>query len=330
MRMGSLFDVAKANTDLPIAEVERLLDHPAYEPRMAAFCILDFKSRRKLEAEQRAELYDVYLRRHDRITTWDMVDRSAPRVVGGYLTGRDKRPLHELASADEPLRRRTAITAPLFYTRSGTPTWRSASPSRRPSPPTRTRSCTSPSASSSSTPAPATRRRCWPSSTSTHRRCPGRRCGWRSRSLRRTSARRTEPRNAPEAASAVVNSSHQYSANRFRIASSRSTISLAAYSLSASVRKTPFPSRSPRARAHLADRAPDVGPRPELVSAVDDGDAGLRQVSSDVEGCRTWLRAIALAVVANETDSTSYGDVRSSASSTWKPPRRVPARAQAL
>ncbi len=121
VRMGSLFDVAKANTDLPIAEVERLLDHPAYEPRMAAFCILDFKSRRKLEAEQRAELYDVYLRRHDRITTWDMVDRSAPRVVGGHLTGRDKRPLHELASADEPLRRRTAITAPLFYTRSGTP-----------------------------------------------------------------------------------------------------------------------------------------------------------------------------------------------------------------
>jgi 3-methyladenine DNA glycosylase AlkD len=119
VRMGSLFETAKAHAGLPIAEVERLLDHPAYEPRMAAFCILDFKSRRKLADDERAELCDVYLRRHDRITTWDMVDRSAPRAVGGYLAGRDKRPLHELAAASDPLRRRTAITAPLFYTRSG-------------------------------------------------------------------------------------------------------------------------------------------------------------------------------------------------------------------
>ena len=120
VRMGSLFEVAKTHTGLPLAEVELLLDHPAYEPRMAAFCILDFKARRKLDDAGRAELYDVYLRRHDRITTWDMVDRSAPRVVGQYLAGRDKQPLHELAAAADPLRRRTAITAPLFYaTRNG-------------------------------------------------------------------------------------------------------------------------------------------------------------------------------------------------------------------
>jgi 3-methyladenine DNA glycosylase AlkD len=48
-----------------------------------------------------------------------MVDRAAPRVVGGYLTGRDKAPLHGLAASPEPLRRRTAITAPLFFVRNG-------------------------------------------------------------------------------------------------------------------------------------------------------------------------------------------------------------------
>jgi 3-methyladenine DNA glycosylase AlkD len=119
LRMGTLFEIAKRHTSLDLADVDRLLDHPAYEPRLAAFCILDFKARRRLSDEQRRELYDVYLGRHDRITTWDMVDRSAPRVVGGYLAGRSKAPLRELAASDDPLRRRTAITAPLFFTRAG-------------------------------------------------------------------------------------------------------------------------------------------------------------------------------------------------------------------
>lgn len=105
LRMGDLFAVARTHRDLPLADVEALLDHPAYEPRLAAFCILDFRARRRLEEDQRRELYEIYLRRHDRITTWDMVDRSAPRVVGGYLAGRSLEPLFELAAAAEPLRR---------------------------------------------------------------------------------------------------------------------------------------------------------------------------------------------------------------------------------
>lgn len=120
VRMGTLFETAKRYTGMSLDEVDRLLDHPAYEPRLAAFCVLDFKARRRLSEEQRRELFDLYLRRHDRITSWDMVDRSAPRVVGGYLTGRSKAPLRELAASDEPLRRRTAITAPLYFVRAGT------------------------------------------------------------------------------------------------------------------------------------------------------------------------------------------------------------------
>lgn len=119
LRMRALFDVAKAHTDLPLDEVDRLLDHPAYEPRMAAMCILDFRARRRLDDDQRRALYELYLDRHDAITTWDMVDRAAPRVVGGYLAGRSAAPLHDLAAAPEPLRRRTAITAPLQFVRAG-------------------------------------------------------------------------------------------------------------------------------------------------------------------------------------------------------------------
>jgi 3-methyladenine DNA glycosylase AlkD len=114
LRMGDLFDVAKRHRQLPLAEVETLLDHPAYEPRLTAFCILDFKARGRLDADRRRELYEVYLRRHDRITSWDMVDRAAPHVVGGHLAGRSMQPLHDLAGGSS-LQRRTAITAPLYF-----------------------------------------------------------------------------------------------------------------------------------------------------------------------------------------------------------------------
>jgi hypothetical protein len=119
VRMKVLFDAAKAATDLPLTEVDLLLDHPAYEPRMAAFCILDFKARRQIDADAHRSLHDLYMERHDRITAWDMVDRAAPRVVGGYLVGRSLAVLHELAGSSDPLRRRTAITAPLMILRAG-------------------------------------------------------------------------------------------------------------------------------------------------------------------------------------------------------------------
>jgi 3-methyladenine DNA glycosylase AlkD len=114
LRMRDLFAAAKSHRAMSLDAVEALLDHPAYEPRLAAFCVLDFKARAKPTEAERAALCEIYLRRHDRITSWDMVDRAAPHVVGGHLAGRSLQPLHDLAGGS-PLQRRTAITAPLYF-----------------------------------------------------------------------------------------------------------------------------------------------------------------------------------------------------------------------
>ena len=48
--------------------------------------LLPFQARRRSTPEaRRAELHHLYLRRHDRIDGWDLVDRAAPHVIGGYL-----------------------------------------------------------------------------------------------------------------------------------------------------------------------------------------------------------------------------------------------------
>ena len=118
VRMGTLFDIARRHSAMPLVEVGTLLDRAEYEPRLAAFCVLDFQVRRpRLADPERQQRYQLYLDRHDAIDTWDMVDRAAPRVVGGFLRERSRRPLFDLAESPDPLRRRTAMTAPLAYVR---------------------------------------------------------------------------------------------------------------------------------------------------------------------------------------------------------------------
>lgn len=120
--MGTLFEIAKRHSGMPLDEIVRLLDETPYEPRLAAFCVMDFQARRsRISDAEREELYDLYLERHDAIDSWDMVDRSAPRVIGVFLRDRSRAPLFSLAASTDPLRRRTAMTAPLAYTRPAHP-----------------------------------------------------------------------------------------------------------------------------------------------------------------------------------------------------------------
>ncbi|MDY0910777.1 DNA alkylation repair protein [Microbacterium sp. CFBP9034] len=117
VRMGTVFDIAKANERMPLSEVDRLLDSDVYELRMVAVSILDFQARRK--GVDRQALYELWMRRLDRIDTWDYIDRSAPRVVGWYLLDKPRDVLFELARSPDWWHRRAAVTAAFWIIRSG-------------------------------------------------------------------------------------------------------------------------------------------------------------------------------------------------------------------
>ncbi|WP_210506390.1 DNA alkylation repair protein [Naasia sp. SYSU D00057] len=119
VRMKHTFDLAKEFERMPLDEVERLLESEYYEARIGAVSVLDFRARRpRITDDERRELCELYLRRHDRIDTWDLVDRAAPRVVGWYLLDKSRAPLFELAASSNPIARRTAITAAFWLIRS--------------------------------------------------------------------------------------------------------------------------------------------------------------------------------------------------------------------
>lgn len=117
---GQVFAVAKRFTDLPPADIERLLEDDRYEVRMAAVSVMDFRARRKkLPEADRKALFDLYLRRHDRIDNWDLVDRAAPHVVGEYLVDQDRSVLDRLAASSRPTERRTALVASHAFLKRG-------------------------------------------------------------------------------------------------------------------------------------------------------------------------------------------------------------------
>ena len=116
--IGKIFPIAKNFADMPLADVEKLLDSRYYEVRMGAVSIMDFQARAKrITAEQRKDLYDLYIRRHDRINNWDLVDRAAPHVVGGYLADKPRDVLYKLARSRNPWERRTAIVSTWYFIR---------------------------------------------------------------------------------------------------------------------------------------------------------------------------------------------------------------------
>lgn len=116
VRMGQVFALAKEHVNMELDEVEEMLESPIHEMRVGAVSIMDFQARsKKTTDERRKELFDLYIRRHDRINTWDLVDRSAPWVVGSYLFDKPRKVLYKLAKSKKMAERRTAIVSTLFF-----------------------------------------------------------------------------------------------------------------------------------------------------------------------------------------------------------------------
>ena len=119
-RMGDVFALAKRFVEMPLGEIEKLLESPIHEGRVGAVSIMDFQARnRKTPSTRRKELFELYLRRHDRINNWDLVDRSAPYVVGGYLNDQPRKVLYRLARSKNVWERRTAIVSTFYFIRQG-------------------------------------------------------------------------------------------------------------------------------------------------------------------------------------------------------------------
>ncbi len=104
--------------ELPLEELEALLESAWHEARLLALLILVRRYKRATAADRQA-IVRLYLRRTDRINNWDLVDTSAPDILGAHLLTRSRAVLRRLARSSSLWERRIAIVSTYRFIREG-------------------------------------------------------------------------------------------------------------------------------------------------------------------------------------------------------------------
>ena len=112
---GTQKRIAKQFTTLSKAELEVLLDSPVHEHRHTALHILVLQYRK----HKSKEIVDFYLKNLSAVNNWDLVDTTAPHILGDWLLGRDKEALYELVASQNMWKRRVAIVSTLTFIKQG-------------------------------------------------------------------------------------------------------------------------------------------------------------------------------------------------------------------
>ncbi len=110
--------VAREFSALPDREVERLLASPVHEERLTGLLVL-VRRFEKGDPSGRRRAHDLYRRHLRRVNNWDLVDLTAPNILGAYLLDRNRSVLDRLARSPNLWRRRIAIVATHAFIRRG-------------------------------------------------------------------------------------------------------------------------------------------------------------------------------------------------------------------
>jgi 3-methyladenine DNA glycosylase AlkD len=110
--------IALRHAALPLEDVARLLTSPIHEHRFTALEILVAQYARADEAN-RSRIVRFYLRNAERANNWDLVDTSAPYILGRHLKERPRELLDRLATSRNLWKRRIAIVSTLTLIRDG-------------------------------------------------------------------------------------------------------------------------------------------------------------------------------------------------------------------
>ncbi|MCW3997980.1 MAG: DNA alkylation repair protein [Candidatus Bathyarchaeota archaeon] len=108
--------VAKKYVDLSLNNLQKLLFSKIHEHRLTALIILVSKYK-KADHSGKSKIYNLYLKNTKNINNWDLVDLSAPKIVGDYLSNKDKSILFKMAKSNNLWERRIGILSTFAFIR---------------------------------------------------------------------------------------------------------------------------------------------------------------------------------------------------------------------
>ena len=108
--------VAAKYKALSLPEVRQLLCSKIHEHRLTALFILIHRFK-KADERGKEDIVKLYLANTKNINNWDLVDLSAPNILGEYLLNKDRKLLYKLASSSLLWDKRIAMLATLSFIR---------------------------------------------------------------------------------------------------------------------------------------------------------------------------------------------------------------------
>ena len=112
--------VRKYWKEITFEEMKELVKSPLHEERLVSLLIAVDKFE-KGNKKERKEIYDFYLSHTKFINNWDLVDLTAPRIIGAYLHDKDKEILTMLAKSKSLWEKRISILSTFYFIGQGDP-----------------------------------------------------------------------------------------------------------------------------------------------------------------------------------------------------------------
>lgn len=99
-------------------ELRELMTSEIHEHRLTALFMLVYRFERAGE-EERKEIVDFYLQHLDYVNNWDLVDSSADKILGAWLSDKPRDLLYEFARCEHLWKKRIAMMATFYFIKNG-------------------------------------------------------------------------------------------------------------------------------------------------------------------------------------------------------------------
>jgi len=112
--------IAKKYSGMGLYKIQELLKSKIHEHRLIGLIILNEKFK-KVGKEDKENIFEFYLKNIKHINNWDLVDLSAPNIVGDFLLDKKKnrKILYQLVNSEDLWEKRIAIISTFTFIKKG-------------------------------------------------------------------------------------------------------------------------------------------------------------------------------------------------------------------
>lgn len=107
----------KTSPELSVQTIKELLMDEYHECRLFAVLAMVRLSEKAKDANTKKEVFELYISQREHINNWDLVDLSAPKIVGAYLIDKDRGCLRDFAQSSHLWTQRIAIISTFYFIR---------------------------------------------------------------------------------------------------------------------------------------------------------------------------------------------------------------------